>query len=35
MYFVGIYNITVEPSNKGHLGTRVSALYSEVSLFGG
>ena len=23
--------ITVEPPNKGHLGTRASVLYSEVS----
>ena len=28
--------IHVEPLNKGHLGTRASVLYSEVSLlFGG
>ena len=25
------YNYTVEPLNKGHLGTRASVLYSEVS----
>ena len=26
-----IYTCTVEPPNKGHLGTRASVLYSEVS----
>ena len=33
--FIIKYVVTVEPPNKGHVGTRSFVLYREVSFFGG